>query len=245
MADIQVVTLGVQGPAGPASLSAASVITARGALAVGNAAGTPVALAIGAAGRYLRSDGTDPSWAVIAAADLPSAIDAAKIGSGNVSNGEWEFLNGVTSAIQTQLDARSLLTHTHLATDTRGLYFAQSSQSSATPTDNTASTTVYATARDLTVTLPTGTWTVRGIGGVLLNHSASGTVLARVSVNGADTTGRSFSSTSSTLYTPVIDEDSGTGLSGTIHVYIQFRSSTAGTTFAKNPWLFVIAERTA
>lgn len=40
----------------------------------------------------------------LVAADLPSGIDAAKIGSGVVSNSEFAFLDGVTSAIQTQIN---------------------------------------------------------------------------------------------------------------------------------------------
>ena len=42
----------------------------------------------------------------IAAGDLPAGIDAAKIGSGNVSNTEFSYLDGVTSAIQTQLNSK-------------------------------------------------------------------------------------------------------------------------------------------
>jgi hypothetical protein len=41
----------------------------------------------------------------ITASDLPTGIDAAKIGSGAVSNTEFGYLDGVTSAIQTQLNA--------------------------------------------------------------------------------------------------------------------------------------------
>ena len=39
-------------------------------------------------------------------ASLPSGIDAAKIGSGAVSNTEFGYLDGVTSAVQTQIDAK-------------------------------------------------------------------------------------------------------------------------------------------
>jgi len=42
----------------------------------------------------------------ITATDLPSGIDAAKIGGGVVDNTEFGYLNGVTSAIQTQLNAK-------------------------------------------------------------------------------------------------------------------------------------------
>jgi hypothetical protein len=40
----------------------------------------------------------------LAAGDMPTGIDAANIGSGAVSNTEFGYLDGVTSAIQTQLD---------------------------------------------------------------------------------------------------------------------------------------------
>jgi hypothetical protein len=39
--------------------------------------------------------------------DLPNAIDATKIANGNVSNSEFQHLDGVTSAIQTQLDSKA------------------------------------------------------------------------------------------------------------------------------------------
>lgn len=42
----------------------------------------------------------------IAAGDLPSGIDAVKIADGTISNTEFQYLNGVTSAIQTQLNAK-------------------------------------------------------------------------------------------------------------------------------------------
>jgi hypothetical protein len=42
----------------------------------------------------------------IAASDLPTGIDAAKIADGTVSNTEFQYVNGVTSAIQTQIDGK-------------------------------------------------------------------------------------------------------------------------------------------
>lgn len=42
----------------------------------------------------------------LAATDLPTGIDALKIGGGLVDNTEFSYLNGVTSAIQTQLNAK-------------------------------------------------------------------------------------------------------------------------------------------
>lgn len=52
-----------------------------------------------------------------AASDLPSGIDAAKIGGGTVSNTEFGFLDGVGSAIQTQLNGKAATSHTHTASD--------------------------------------------------------------------------------------------------------------------------------
>lgn len=43
----------------------------------------------------------------LTAAGLPTAIDAAKIADGTVSNTEFQYVNGVTSAIQTQIDGKA------------------------------------------------------------------------------------------------------------------------------------------
>lgn len=58
-------------------------------------------------GLFLRGNGTNAVMAAIQAADLPSSIDAAKIGGGAVSNTEFSYMDGVTSAIQTQLDGKT------------------------------------------------------------------------------------------------------------------------------------------
>ena len=50
--------------------------------------------------------GRATSGTSIAAGDLPGGIDATKIGSGAVSNTEFGYLDGVTSAIQTQLNGQ-------------------------------------------------------------------------------------------------------------------------------------------
>lgn len=46
------------------------------------------------------------SFIGIRAVDLPSSINAANIANGNVSNTEFQFLDGVTSPIQSQLDLK-------------------------------------------------------------------------------------------------------------------------------------------
>jgi hypothetical protein len=59
-----------------------------------------------ASGDYLRYNGTLWVDSTIQAGDLPTGIDAAKIGTGVVSNTEFGYLDGVTSAIQTQLNGK-------------------------------------------------------------------------------------------------------------------------------------------
>lgn len=65
-----------------------------------------VVITLAASGEYLRHNGTNWVDATIQAADLPTGIDAAKIADGSISNAEFQYLNGVTSAIQTQLDGK-------------------------------------------------------------------------------------------------------------------------------------------
>jgi hypothetical protein len=38
---------------------------------------------------------------------LGTGIDAAKLADGSISNTEFQYLNGVSSAIQTQIDAKA------------------------------------------------------------------------------------------------------------------------------------------
>lgn len=64
-------------------------------------------LAKGTSGQVLRSDGTDALWSAIAADDLPSGIDATKIADGTVTNTEFQYINTVTSNVQTQLDNKA------------------------------------------------------------------------------------------------------------------------------------------
>lgn len=52
--------------------------------------------------QFLRGDG---AWNAIEAGNLPTGIDAVKLANGSVSNTELQFLDGVTSSIQSQLNA--------------------------------------------------------------------------------------------------------------------------------------------
>lgn len=61
-------------------------------------------------GTYIWNDTTlKHEHKLIPASSIPSNIDATKIAAGTVDNTEFESLNGVTSSIQTQLDAKQPL----------------------------------------------------------------------------------------------------------------------------------------
>lgn len=64
--------------------------------------------ATGGTGQFLRQSSTGGAVTVgaITAGDIPSSVDASKIADGSVSNANFQNLAGVTSAIQTQLNAR-------------------------------------------------------------------------------------------------------------------------------------------
>lgn len=73
------------------------------------------------AGQYPRFTGAQWVNSAIQAGDLPTGIDAAKVGGGAVSNAEFAFLDGVNSNIQNQLNAKASIAHTHTIADTTGL----------------------------------------------------------------------------------------------------------------------------
>jgi hypothetical protein len=83
-------------------------------------------------------------------------IDAAKLGDGSVSNAEFQYLNGVSSAIQTQLDAKvdenaaiTGATKTKITYDAKGLVTAGADATTADIADSTDKR--YVTDAQLTV----------------------------------------------------------------------------------------------
>ncbi len=68
----------------PILTAAVSVITTEGDLIVGDNTGNASRLAIGSSGQYLRSDGADPSWHALLAADLSGTIPKANLPAGTV-----------------------------------------------------------------------------------------------------------------------------------------------------------------
>lgn len=65
------------------------------------------------------ADDADSKTKKITKANLVAglAIAATQIADGTVSNTEFQYLNGVTSAIQTQIDGKAATSHTHSASD--------------------------------------------------------------------------------------------------------------------------------
>jgi len=55
---------------------------------------------------------------------VATGIDAVKIADGSVTNAEFQYLGGVTSDIQTQLNGKAASSHTHTISDVTGLQTA-------------------------------------------------------------------------------------------------------------------------
>jgi hypothetical protein len=107
------------------------------------------------AGHVLRGNGTEFSNSAIQAADLPTGIDAAKIGGGTISSAEFACLEGATSPLQEQLDTatagaaaqfaaisvslsgKANVGHTHAGTDITSGTVAPARLGSGTPTSAT------------------------------------------------------------------------------------------------------------
>jgi hypothetical protein len=87
---------------------------------------------------------------------IATGIDAAKLADGSVSNAEFQYLNGVTSSIQTQLDAKvdenaaiTGATKTKITYDAKGLVTAGADATTADIADSTDKR--YVTDAQLTV----------------------------------------------------------------------------------------------
>jgi len=104
--------------------------------------------------KTIDADGTGNSITNIEDANIKSsaAIDSTKIANGTISNTEFQYLNGVTSAIQTQLDAKTTLA---------AVYPVGSIYINATSSTNPASLLGF------------GTWSAYGQGRVLVGSGGS------------------------------------------------------------------------
>jgi hypothetical protein len=87
------------------ALSGDATLASSGAITIANDAVEQAMIADDAVG----ADQLASNAVVDASVASGAAIDAAKIANGNVSNTEFQALDGVSSAIQTQLDAKTTL----------------------------------------------------------------------------------------------------------------------------------------
>lgn len=103
--------------AGVVSLAKMANATALSVIGNGtNASATPTNLVAGTDGHVMRRSGTTLGFGTVATAGIADSaitnakvatgIDAAKLADGSVSNTELQYLNGVTSNVQTQLDSK-------------------------------------------------------------------------------------------------------------------------------------------
>lgn len=74
-----------------------------------NSTGNIADIIAGANGQYLNRRSNTLSFDEIAESDLPTSINANKIADGSVDNTEFQYINGVTSSIQTQLNNKQPL----------------------------------------------------------------------------------------------------------------------------------------
>ena len=111
-------TTGLSGKASTSHNHAAGDITS-GSLGLARGGTNADLSATGGAGQVLKQSTTGGSITVgaLTAGDMPTGIDAAKIGGGAVNNTELSYLDGVTGSIQSQIDAKAGSVHTHAASD--------------------------------------------------------------------------------------------------------------------------------
>jgi len=95
----------------PVSIAQQDALNAKVTANAAITAGTAPKVTFDAKGLVTSGDSLDET-------DLPTGINANKIGTGVVSTTEFEYLNGVTSAIQTQIDSKqaTLVSGTNIKT---------------------------------------------------------------------------------------------------------------------------------
>jgi|GEM_PF-5679019 len=104
-------------------------------------------------------------WKVLANILSPGAINAADIGTGTVSNAEYGYLDGVTSAIQTQINTNASSLSDHIA-DTTDAHAGTALTN--TPSGNLAATTVQGALNELQTDVDT-----RATSSTLTSHTSS------------------------------------------------------------------------
>ena len=150
----------------PVALSGDATLASSGALTIANDAVEQAMIADDAVG----ADQLAANAVVNASVASGAAIDATKIANGNVSNTEFQTLDGVSSAIQTQLD-----TKTTVAAALAAVYPVGSIYINASDATNPSSLLGF------------GTWEAFGAGKVPVGKASSGTFGTAGATPGAET----------------------------------------------------------
>lgn len=118
------------------------------------------------------------------------------------------------------------------------------SSGSGSASGSTTSTSTYSTLSTWSVTLPAGTWACSVLAQCSFQHSGSSTANFRVSVGGNAGTVQTQSFYNAAYATGVCNADV-TGLSGTVSITLDYKSSASGTTTAKNAGYIAAFTKTA
>lgn len=150
------------------------------------------------------ADGLVTAGADLAAGDMPTGIDAANIGTGSVSNTEFGYLDGVTSAIQTQLNnKKDTVTYGNVYAVTVGasstVYAAVSGLTTfnATESNRHFAVPVAGTLKNLYVKM-SGTQSATGTLVITMRNNASSSAVT-VTVSSADGASPTKSDNANTL----------------------------------------------
>lgn len=135
---------------------------------------------------YVEYNSTTARWVawstVIAAGQLPTAIPATNIADGSVSNAEFQRLDGVTSAIQSQIDAKA-----PLASPTFTGTVTVPTLASTTSGIGTATATSLAATGAITSSGTAGVGYVTGAGGTVTQATSKSTGVTLSKVTGTIT----------------------------------------------------------
>lgn len=112
-------------------------------------------------------------------------LDATSIGAGAVSNTEYGYLHGVTSAIQTQLDGKAATSHTHAQSDITNLTTDLASKRSKVDEGEFSLPTPTVS----TIVLRSKSRLARTINGLYAVQTSAGTVTFTVKIAGVSVTG--------------------------------------------------------
>jgi len=108
---------------GDARISQSSVIQHQSAINISTLVGAPTSTVVGITdaqtliNKTINAANNIVSNIIDSCISNNAGINALKIADGSISNAEFQYLNNVSSNIQTQLDGKALSVHTHVATD--------------------------------------------------------------------------------------------------------------------------------